>query len=44
MSIEFETITNQQQPNLSNYAQDRLLITTIITSLTILDAGMDAQS
>ena len=43
-SIEFETIIDQQQPNLNNYAQNELLITTVITLLAILDAGMDARS
>ena len=41
-SIEFETITNQQQAYLNNYAHNELLITTVITLLAILDVGMDS--
>ena len=43
MSIEFKTITDQQQPYLNNYGQNELLITTVITLLAILDAGMVSQ-
>ena len=43
-SIEFKAITNQQQPDLNNYAQNELLITTVITFQAILCAGMDARS
>ena len=44
MSIEFKTITGQQQPYLNNSSQDELQITTVITLLEILDVGLDAQS
>ena len=44
MSVEFEIIKGQQQPSLNNQAHNELLITTIISLLEILDAGMDAQS
>ena len=44
MSIEFETITSQQQPDLNNYAQNEILLIIVITLLAILDPGMDAQS
>ena len=43
-STEFKTITDQQQQDLNNYAQNKLLITTAITLLEIFDAGMDARS
>ena len=44
MSIEFETITGEQQPDINNYVQSEILITTVITLLAIIDAGMDARS
>ena len=43
MSVEFKTITDQQQLHLNNYAQKELLITIVITLLAILDAGMDSR-
>ena len=43
-SIGFETITDQQQSDLNNYAKNEILISTVITLLAILDAGMDARS
>ena len=42
MSIEFETIIDQQQPDLNNYVENELLITIVITLLPILDASMDS--
>ena len=44
MSIKFGTIIDQQKPYLNNYAQNKILITTVIILLAILDAGMDSRS